>query len=226
MRRPNLVCVRAGDASLHPRWLQGHQPRTWDLVVSYYGDHENPWPCHLQDMILTAKGPKWAPLAEMANTGFFDGYERIWLPDNDILATCDQINQLFAVSEFFDLSLCQPGLSASSFVSHEITRAHPLTRLRFTNFVEVMMPLFSQAALQLLKHTWSANRSGWGVDLLWTKLLGDPRDKIAIIDQISVDHTQPIGNTYSLQPALDEKRALMALHGLQDEHKTWSAIAK
>ena len=36
-RRRFLVVVRAGDASLHPAWVDPSHPRSFDLVVSYYG---------------------------------------------------------------------------------------------------------------------------------------------------------------------------------------------
>jgi hypothetical protein len=38
MTKQHLVVVRAGDNSLHPHWLAGDGDRTWDLVVSYFGD--------------------------------------------------------------------------------------------------------------------------------------------------------------------------------------------
>ena len=36
-RRRFLVVVRAGDTSLHPTWVDPGRPRSFDLVVSYYG---------------------------------------------------------------------------------------------------------------------------------------------------------------------------------------------
>src|SRR2546421_13104875 len=62
MTRPNLVIVRAGDHSLHPRWFDGKgDDRQWDLMVSYFGDNpvkhrDGDWPR------MDIKGPKWPAL--------------------------------------------------------------------------------------------------------------------------------------------------------------------
>ena len=65
MRR-NLVIVRAGDSSLHPRWLAGAN-RNWDLLVNYFGD--DPLLHRRDDVIrLDSKGPKYPALRVLLAT--------------------------------------------------------------------------------------------------------------------------------------------------------------
>jgi hypothetical protein len=54
----------------------------------------------------------------------------------------------------------------------------------------------SKNTLKLLFETFTITESGWGLDLLWPKLLGYPKDKIAIIDKIVIDHTKEVGKNY------------------------------
>jgi hypothetical protein len=86
------------------------------------------------------------------------------------------------------------------YVSHNITLPVINNILRYTNFVEVLAPLFSLEALLKVYQTFDLNYSGWGYDYLWPYLLGYPQDKIAIIDNIIMTHTRPVGSNYSRFP--------------------------
>ncbi|KAK3241370.1 hypothetical protein CYMTET_48860 [Cymbomonas tetramitiformis] len=74
--------------------------------------------------------------------------------------------------------------------------SHPITKhcsgnrhkLRYTQFVEVQMPVFSRYALEKCMKTFQETTSTWGLDLIWPKLLGYPTDKIAIIDAVQAYH--------------------------------------
>ncbi len=84
MRR-NLVIVRAGDTSLDPGWLSPTGDRSWDLIVSYFGD--DPEKFRSRDVIRAdAKGPKWKGLHAVlaANFPLLQRYDFVWLPDADI----------------------------------------------------------------------------------------------------------------------------------------------
>ena len=76
---------------------------------------------------------------------------------------------------------------------------HPGLILRYTNFVEIICPCFDRDSLVICQPTFKYSKSCWGIDLLWTKLLGYPEDKIAIIDDVIVVHTRPCfwGDNYT-----------------------------
>src|SRR6185436_6910282 len=120
-------------------------------------------------------------------------YESCWFPDDDLSTDGPTINRMFDLFQAHDLWLAQPALAAGSHVSHLITAVVPGARVRFTNFVEIMCPIFSRHALNVLGPTFAGSISGWGLDFVWPHLLGLPENRIAILDETSVLHTQPVG---------------------------------
>mgnify|MGYP003342871938 CR=1 FL=1 len=58
---------------------------------------------------------------------------------------------------------------------------------------------------------------GWGIDHVWPHLLHYPSRGIAIIDAIAMEHTNPIGGSYSVPDALQEKHNWFSKFGLQED---------
>lgn len=202
-RRRFLVVVRAGDASLHPGWVDAGRPRTFDLVVSYYGED----PGRYRDgefARIDDAGQKFHGLKRLfLRDGFWRDYERIWLPDDDLATEQDQIDALFAASDAAALDLSQPALEWHSHYSFDITLRSPSFALRYTDLVEVMAPCFSRAFLERALATFDENQSGWGLSFVWPRLAVDRPRNVAIVDAANVTHTRPVGG-----PAYDRLRAL------------------
>jgi hypothetical protein len=59
--------------------------------------------------------------------------------------------------------------------------------------VEVMAPLFSRDALKTCLVSFNENKSSWGLDCVWSKLLNYPVNKLAVIDAITMKHIHPVG---------------------------------
>jgi hypothetical protein len=192
--RRNLVVVRAGDASLHPMWLSSRGERSWDLIVSYFGSDPNRY---RSDGItrVDAAGPKWHGLFQLFRNqpGLLERYDYVWLPDDDVLISQHHINLMFETMRQHDLALAQPSLTPRSFFSWLITLQNPMTRLRWTNFVELMIPCFQSGLLQQCLPTFEGYISGWGLDWVWPKMAGVEKHRVAILDRISATHTRPIG---------------------------------
>ena len=163
------------------------------------------------------KGNKWEPLWELFEAGVFVDYEYVWLPDDDLDTDWATINKLFRVAKAVGLELAQPALTPDSYIAHPIVRQVPGTLLRFTNFVELMAPLFSQSALGKCAYTFRGNKSAWGVDYAWTAILGRPENKIAIIDAVPVKHTRPVGQAYDVDAAVGEMNANLEKYGAAHE---------
>ena len=197
-----LVVVRAGDASLHPTWIDAARPRTFDLVVSHYGAdpsryRDAPFP-RIDDAGQKFHGLKHLFLRD----GSWRGYDWIWLPDDDLATEHDQIDRLFAVAEAAALDLAQPSLEWHSHYSYDVTLHSPAFALRYTNVVEVMAPCFSRELLERALPTFDANQSSWGLSFVWAKLAAGRSHRSAIVDLANVTHTRPIGG-----PAYDLLRA-------------------
>jgi Protein of unknown function (DUF707) len=195
-RRRVLVVVRAGDCSLHVEWLEGARQfgRNWDLHISYYGESLSPFPDRPPDVTLSREEGLKAQgtVACLDKLGSrLDKYAWIWLPDDDIAADCITLNRFFEIVMANGFDLSQPALTHNSHIAHDITRQRPHFRWRYTSFVEIMCPCFSQRALKLCRPYLNATQSSWGIDLLFPKALGYPRRGIAIVDETPVRHTRP-----------------------------------
>lgn len=180
----NLIISAVGDESLHENWIDGN----FDTCLIYYGDKEPPINSKYS---IEDKGPKYHLIKKaIENNSFFLEYENIWLPDDDVLIKSKDVEKLFTFMDDFQLQLAQP--SIVGYYSLRITLCHPTNKLRFTNYVENMCPCFSSDALKKCYMTFDENKSGWGYDSLWDKILNYPKRGIAIIDDIIATHTRPV----------------------------------
>jgi hypothetical protein len=211
-RRRNLVVLRANEHSLHHQWPREirDEDRNWDLCVSFYGQEENftgdDWS---EYRVLQNRERKFEALHQLMHTGspLWD-YDYIAFPDDDLMLSWRDWNELFATCREHRLELAQPALSPAGHVTHPITGRDERYLLRYVSFIEVMTPIFSQAALRACVQTFRGSISGFGLDNTWPKLIGDPRDRMAIIDKTPAVHTRPQGATYSIEDAIAEGNAL------------------
>lgn len=186
----NLVVVRCGDKSLHEKWL--NENADYDVVVSYFGDDFKFDQSKLKYLHLF-KGSKWEGLNNFfTTTDFWKEYDAICLPDDDLDCSTEQLNMFFEFFHKYEFDLAQPSLDINSYYSWAIVLQNHSFKYRETNFVEVMIPCFNRLSFQKVVHTFNENISGWGLDHLWPKLLGDSA-KVGIIDEISIFHTRPVG---------------------------------
>ena len=191
--RRNLVIVRAGNNSLHPAWLAGAPERSWDLLVNYFGDDPDKYKD--QDIVrIDSKGPKWPALHALIeeHRDIIDRYDYVWLPDDDIATDAAAINKMFEIARRENFALCQPALTLNSYFTWGVTLKTLFTRIRYTNFVEIMVPCFERAFLIRCLPSMGDNLSGFGLDFLWPKML-EGEGRTAIIDAVAVTHTRPIG---------------------------------
>jgi hypothetical protein len=223
-----LVISTVGDESLHHEWIQDNP--MFDLVLIYYRNNEDIAKTYSKQTphVYMAKGEKYHLLKSLIESSpeFISQYSYIWLPDNDVSISTENINKMFEIAEQYDLYLAQP--SMKGYVSHQITLPQPGNLLRYTNFVEVLAPLMNLETLMLCKDTFDENYSGWGYDFLWPYLLNYPKDKIAIIDNIVMTHTKPVGTDYSrfpVHPSVESQEMLNRLApDLIPEQKEYSKI--
>ena len=162
--------------------------------MSYFGD--DPMIYREGDIVrIDSKGPKWPPLKALLldQPDLMDRYEFIWFPDDDLEMTKTDVNRFFEICHAEKLQLAQPSLTLGSPVTHPLVLNNTRSRIRYTNFVEVMAPCFSAECLRRVVSTFNATQSGWGIDWLWPRLVPDPDTGIAIIDDVMIRHTRPLG---------------------------------
>ena len=217
--RQAILVLCAGDTSLHQQskcnWA--HPKRKYDIAILYYGDDPKKKREYKaeSDFFHCQKGPKWTLVRDflLANKQLCEQYAFVAFPDDDLRVTPDQWNELFDVGKTYGLDLFQPSLenNGPAYVKHTHLVTHPQNILRYTTFVEIMTPVFSQRALVRAVRvlTDSHIRSGWGVDYVLPRAVlphhrYDQPDQhptnrhtyqIAVVDSVSITHTKPLGNT-------------------------------
>jgi hypothetical protein len=225
-RRRFLVVVRAGDTSLHPTWVDVARPRSFDLVVSYYGRD----PQKYRDGAfprIDDPGQKFIGAQRLLQRDpFWRAYDYVWLPDDDLATDQDEIDELFARADAMGLALGHPALDWHSHYWHVVMVRSPSFSARYVDFIELMGPVFSRAFLERCLPTFDENLSGWGLSFLWPHMLGSGLRRCAIIDDATVTHTRPFGGpTYDLLRKLgrdprDEARDLYVKYGLPPDPMT------
>lgn len=222
----NLLISPIGDYSLHNIWLR--DATNFDSYLIYYGNEVK---ITKSTHFIKMKGTKFNILKELyeKNPEFFKQYDYIFVPDDDLHITTQDVNRIFKLANEYKLEICQPSIIGYYDVS--LTLHVPEFLLRYTNFVEVMCPCFSQNAFQKCLHTFDYTKSCWGIDVWWDKILGCPKDKQAILDDVIAIHTRRCrgGENYTNNDLRDPYKDLDKLfkeYDLDGYKKTYKTIAK
>ena len=102
-----------------------------------------------------------------------DQYSHVWVCDDDIRMSVGQINEAFAIAEFFKFWVAQPSFLQEGKISHEITRyAGPQCDYRIVNFIEENVPIFSRVKLMEFLRAYDGSLTGWGIDHWYMNLFG------------------------------------------------------
>ncbi len=190
-RHSSLVFVRGGIDTSLARAL-ANPDRHYDLMLSLY--QPAPEIPKLIDAGIGVYAGGWskfhAALRIQQRFKSLDRYEQVLFLDADIGIDVDSVNRLFNAAKRAELALCQPSLSVESSTAWPFLRHDPRARgLRPTNFVEVMAPCFSRAALTRCLASFDRSISTWGLDFLWPMMLR--YRSIAVIDAVQMRHLQP-----------------------------------
>ncbi len=195
-RRQNLVLIRSGDLDLFTKWpkdLNGVD-RNWDLMLSHWGKEEPP--ADHADFVVRQGAYKFLAVARLwRDIPWLSSYKSVWLCDEDVMTSWSDVQRMFDLFSSYELDLAQPALSEDSEGSHRITFFHKGNLVRFVDFVEAMMPLFSRRALEICMPSFEEGNYAHGLDYVWPQLLGRPTNKMAILDAIQVRHGRKVGQS-------------------------------
>ncbi len=146
------------------------------------------------------KGTKWVFAKKYLDPNLIEMYDYVWLMDDDLEVEENLIDVVIDTMKYYNLNISQPSLTPDSFYSHNITLKQNNSIGRYTDFVEIMCPVYN-------KKTWAhvynlididINKNGWGYDFIQL-------NRMAIIDKVSVKHTRPIGDSYATEVAYKEQ---------------------
>lgn len=146
--KKNAVFVSAGKTSLHRQLLKGDAD--FDLHLLIYDDSYNQF-CDDTKFISVQSGYKMDMTYHylQCHPEFLENYDYFFLMDDDIVMSTEEVNKLFCMMRKYKLKIAQPSL-VMSYYTYAHTTHHPHCILRYTNFVEMMIPCFSKEALAVL----------------------------------------------------------------------------
>jgi hypothetical protein len=214
----NIIIAPCGNKStiFKDFWLKYKDEREFDLCLLFYHEQINdPGRYSEADHFYHLKGFKYHMIHQLLteiHPEWLKQYHHFYFLDDDIEIDTRQINALFALSKGMDSYISCAALSKDSYCSWPIFKQSANSFCRFVGQIEVMAPLFNREALERCLETFNGNRSSWGVDAVWSKVLDYPKDRLVVFDRITMRHTQPVG-----------KGELYQKIGV-DPHDEWNAI--
>ena len=215
--RRHLVVLRANEQSLHLDWEQDlpDDQRSWDLCVSFYGRRESYPPHDFSEFSSFQAGERkfQAIRSLLLSNPLLRDYDYFMFPDDDLQMSWSDINRAFHAMHRWGLRIAQPSLKSGGHINYSATLQDHVYRVRFTNMVEVMIPMMSRDVLRDCLGTFDLTRSSFGIDYVWSKVADVRLNHVGIIDDVAVLHTRPTASNYDIQPAYKEGDALCAQYG-------------
>ena len=167
--------------------------------------------CNLEYTVKAVRQP--APQFYLINEILTDvaAFDYLIVCDDDVGLPAGFTDKYLGCVERLDLSLSQPARTPDSSIGHSITARMPGLRGRVTRFVEIG-PVFciQRRAFHCILPFDQRTRMGWGLDLVWPKLMEMNGLRMGIIDATPVSHTiRPDTRYYSHDAALKERDELL-----------------
>lgn len=200
--KKNAVFVPVGKDSLHRQLLKGDAD--FDLHLLIYDGSYNKF-CNDSDFVACDAGYKMDMTYRYLHRHpeLFEKYEYFFLLDDDIVISTEDVNRLFSMMREYQLKIAQPSL-VMSYYTYKHTAFHPFYILRYTNFVEMLMPCFSRDALKAVLPTFEQKIRWCGIEMHWPVLVGSNHKDMAIVDAVSAKHTRPVQSWNSLSQLQQE----------------------
>jgi hypothetical protein len=111
------------------------------------------------------------------------------------------------MTEKFGLAVSQPSLTHESYFSHFIFFQCKGFRVRYSNFIEVMVPCLRKDLLMRVLPLFKESMSGFGLDYIWCRMPESGPFASGILDHVSVHHTRPVGKFLASSMAEKGKNA-------------------
>src|SRR5574343_67119 len=157
-----LIISTVGTNSLHENWIGEH-----DTVLicykpqSYMKYRDAGYP---NTEVTFEPGTKFQLIYKHLQNK--EEYKYYLFLDDDILITKDQINELLETAFRYNTYILHPSVNPQN-CHHKILHPQQGNILRYTSWIEIQAPMFSNEALRDQIETFKENRTGWGLPNLW-----------------------------------------------------------
>lgn len=197
MRPRHCIFTSAGDRNNIAQWIDGRKDGAWDLITVYYDDDEAQfeWLDAHSTVCIRRAGSKFQNLKALfeSDSTLLTRYSRIWVADDDVIMSADQIEEALALCDRFDFWVAQPSFAAGSKAPHLVTRCqYPQTDLRLVTFLEMTCPIFRTDKLIDFLGVYDPSVMGWGIDWWFCHhLQSEVNWRLAVLDCVQVVNPMP-----------------------------------
>jgi hypothetical protein len=188
--KDNLLIAAIGEGSKHKNWIAGE--RNFDTIFIVYDKHMAKAFEEDGDLVVVEEGFKFQLIKKvLEENDLVDKYENIYMPDDDVEIDTDSINHLFDVMKINGIEIGQPSMEDINCINAHVVNKEG-ANIVFTNYIEIMNPVFSKDALSKVIEYFDENQLGFGYETLWNKLYDNPDDKFAVVHSVIATHTRPM----------------------------------
>lgn len=179
----NCLISNIAKPSLHRHWIG--DDRTFDCYFTTY---------RKTDFCIYELDGELVTFSDTTNT-FINYYNMLqaisikpyayyFFADCHLDIKVSQINQLFEAMETFNLEGCMPALSLDNYLLPEhISRNNNM--IHYINYLDTRCFVLSHKALSEILTTFKSKEIA-GIEAEWFQLLGEPNNKLAVIDFVEV----------------------------------------
>ncbi|NMJ40592.1 hypothetical protein GWK16_05035 [Roseomonas sp. JC162] len=225
--RRRCLFTSAGDRNIVASWIDPRRPRSFDLIVAYYGDDDAIFADlgQIADRCVRIKGGKYPNAWNLWRRGELDlsRYDHVWLADDDMRIDPSDIDRSFLLAERHGFWVASPSHDPAGKISNPfMVREDGAHDIRIVSYIEVTWPLFRADRLEAFFEVFDGSLTCWGVDHWFARVLDSERNfRFAIFDCISAINTpdadkggqREIGRLISDQSLADAYRIAREKHG-------------
>lgn len=199
MASNNIIIAPCGNKAtlFNDSWLKDGIERDFDVCLLFYDDEIKDTTRYLDvDYFFHLKGFKYTMISQLLtdiHPEWIEKYDYFYFLDDDIQIETKEINTMFLLSKLMNSWISCASLTKDSYCSWPIFKYDPSSFCRFVGQIEVMAPLFNRDSLQRCLPSFTGNKSSWGMDSVWSKILNYPEDRLIVFDRVQMKHVNPVG---------------------------------
>jgi hypothetical protein len=194
------------DVKDHWRWVR--EERNYQVVAVQYSDFEPEEGTY--DHLIKMKGFKWPIAKELSKQFDMTEWEYIGFYDDDVILDWKKMNRSFEIAKDKNFKAFQISLEKGSESQWPCTQQTEGISHSFTNFIEIMCPVFSRSVLPQFMKLANAYDvyTGWGLDYVLAEYLDI---KPAVIHEVTMFHPPrpDTGSGYDKSKAFAEMDLLL-----------------
>jgi hypothetical protein len=129
-----LAIVCTGNKTYHN--FSDKDKRNFDVCIIYFNEGKEDFFKSQSEYFFQRKSPKYKLIKEILPLIPWDKYKYIFLPDDDLTISIDNINELFEIADKQKLELCQPSITLPNIdwkVLQDILKLLPDKNLEYSN---------------------------------------------------------------------------------------------